>query len=135
MDDPDLIAELTELLASQHAGEQVAAMTAREMDDGAARDHMLVVQREQAHWRDTLAKALRGLGADAPDTVGAFYDKAMDIENFDFRLRFLTKGLDWVVRRIDGFIDEVQDLNLVGDLDDMRAAHKKLIEETDALLL
>jgi nitronate monooxygenase len=134
MDEDDLIHELTELLGAMRAGEQVAAMTGREMDDGAARDHMRVVEDEEARWVKVLAKTLRGLGAEAPDTVGAFYDKAMDIENFDFRLRFLSKGLDWVVRRIDQMIDEVEDLNLVGDLDDMRAAHKKLIEETDALV-
>lgn len=135
MDDEDLIQELTELLAAMRAGEQVAAMTAKEMDDGAARDHMRTVEDEEARWVKVLSRLLGDLGADAPDTVGPFYDKAMDIENWDHRLRFLSKGLDWVVRKIDQMIDEIEDLNLVGDLDDMRAAHKKLIEETDALVM
>lgn len=132
--DEEVIAALEELLSAERAGAQVAARTSREMDDGAARDLMIVVHHDEVKWCEMLMRQLKRLGHEPGTDVGAFYEKAMNIDDHDHRMIFLNRGQDWVVRRLDGLMPRVDDNELFADLDDMRRAHIENIEETERLL-
>jgi len=130
----ELIAGLAELLAAERAGAHVAARTARELADGAFRDLMVKVEADEAQCCAMLAGAIENLGGVPSEDVGAFYEKAINIDDHDQRLMFVSRGQDWVVRKLDALIETVEDLTLLGDLDDMRGARVALIEEIDAMI-
>ncbi len=131
----DVILALEELLAAERAGARVAAQTSQQISGEDAKQLMIVVQRDEARWCAMLIAQLRRLGATPSTDVGAFYEKAMAIEDHDARLSFLNKGQDWVVRRLERLMPRVQDdAALHADLAEMHRAHVVNIEATEQLL-
>jgi hypothetical protein len=95
---------------------------------------MIVVQRDYVKWCAMLVASLQGLGCTPSTEVGAFYEKAMGIDDHDQRLMFFNRGQDWVVRRLDALTPRVEDNVLLGDLVDMHRAHIENIDEIESLL-
>jgi hypothetical protein len=60
--------------------------------------------------------------------VGAFYGKAMAIDELRERIVFLNRGQGWVVRRLREILPRVRDEQLHADLSEMLQSHEVNIE-------
>lgn len=130
----EIVAALEELLQAERAGARVAGQTALDLGQGDAGALLREVQRDEARWCAMLMDAMRRLDASPSRAVGAFYGKAMAINDADSRLAFLNKGQDWVVRRLESLIPRIPDTWLREQLGVMRRAHVDNIRLTGELL-
>jgi nitronate monooxygenase len=55
--------------------------------------------------------------------MGAFYAKAMAIDDLAARIGFLNRGQGWVVRKLREIIPRVRDAALYADLNHMLSSH------------
>ena len=118
-----LVATLNELLEAERAGAKVTLETARQAEQPEIAQLMQHIQRDEARWCAMLLQQIRTHGGTASPRVGAFYDKAMAIENIAERIAFLNRGQGWVVRKLRELIPQVSDPALTADLDRMLSSH------------
>jgi nitronate monooxygenase len=133
-DRAELQAALEELLQAERAGARVAGHSALATSEGHVNALLTQVQRDEARWCAMLMTALRRLDASPSGNVGAFYDKAMAIDNIDERLALLNRGQGWVVRKLQNLIPRVSQDWLRDDLVAMRKTHEDNIHKTELLL-
>lgn len=119
----ELIASLNELLEAERAGARVALETARASPAPAIAKLMRHIQQDEGRWCAMLLRRLKGLGAIASPRMGAFYEKAMAIDDLAARIAFLNRGQEWVVRKLRELIPRVGDASLHADLEQMLSAH------------
>jgi hypothetical protein len=120
----ELTALLNELLEAEHAGARVTLESARAAGSGPIAELMRRIQRDEAHWCAMLAGHVRALGAAPSPKVGAFYGKAMDIEDLGERITFLNRGQAWVVRKLREILPRVRSDQLHADLAAMLQSHE-----------
>ena len=118
-----LVAILNELLEAERAGAKVTLETARQAEQPAVAQLMQHIQHDEARWCAMLLQQIRALGGTASPRVGAFYDKAMAIDDIAERITFLNRGQGWVVRKLRELIPQVSDASLKADLDSMLSSH------------
>ena len=118
-----LVAVLNELLEAERAGAQVTLETARQAEKPAIVQLMQHIQHDEARWCAMLLQQIRALGSTASPRVGAFYDKAMAIDDIPERITFLNRGQGWVVRKLRELIPQVSDPALSADLHHMLSSH------------
>jgi hypothetical protein len=118
-----LLATLNELLEAERAGAKVTLETARQAERPAIVELMQHIQHDEARWCAMLLQQIRTLGGTASPRVGAFYDKAMAIEDIGERITFLNRGQGWVVRKLRELIPQVSDPALSADLHHMLSSH------------
>lgn len=123
----ELVAFLNELLEAERAGSRVTARTARDIDDDDLKRLIADIQRDEAKWCGVLVKALKTLDGAPSTQVGAFYDKAMAIDDLSARLAFLNRGQGWVARKLRDMLPRIGDAGIQGDLAEMLAAHERNI--------
>jgi hypothetical protein len=70
-----------------------------------------------------LLRQIKELGGTASPRMGAFYDKAMAIDDLAERITFLNRGQGWVVRKLRELIPKVRDDSLTADLHHMLSSH------------
>jgi nitronate monooxygenase len=133
-DQAELQAALEELLQAERAGARVAGHSALAMGQSDVGVLLTQVHRDEARWCAMLMGALRRLEAPPSGLVGAFYDKAMAVEDIDARLALLNRGQGWVVRKLQNLIPRVAQAWLRDDLVAMRKAHEDNIHKTAVLL-
>lgn len=119
----DLVAALNELLEAERAGARVTLETARHSHHPAIVELMQHIQRDEARWCAMLLRQIRELGGTASPRMGAFYEKAMAIDDVAERIAFLNRGQGWVVRKLRELIPKVQDASLSADLHHMLSSH------------
>jgi Domain of unknown function (DUF6306) len=71
-----------------------------------------------------LADHLRALGVVPTPKVGAFYGKAMAIEDLGERITFLNRGQAWVVRKLREMLPRLRSDRLHADLSEMLHSHE-----------
>lgn len=81
-----------------------------------------------------LVAALNALGAEPSQTVGTFYESAMEIEGVEARFAFVNRGQAWVVRRLGELLSQVGDEALRASICEMLDAHERNIESAVAVL-
>ena len=81
------------------------------------------IQHDEARWCAMLLRQIRELGGKASPRMGAFYEKAMAIDDIAERITFLNRGQGWVVRKLRELIPKVQDASLSVDLHHMLSSH------------
>jgi len=118
-----LVAVLNELLEAERAGAKVTLETARQAEQPAIVQLMQHIQHDEARWCAMLLQQIRALGGTASPRVGAFYDKAMAIDDIAERVTFLNRGQGWVVRKLRELIPQVSDPSLSADLHHMLSSH------------
>jgi Domain of unknown function (DUF6306) len=131
----ELIASLNELLEAERAGARVTLETARQARRPAVVELMQHIQHDEARWCAMLLRQIKDLGGTASPRMGAFYEKAMAIEDIAERIAFLNRGQGWVVRKLREMIPRVQDASLSADLHHMLSSHVAnitLANSTDA---
>ena len=119
----ELVAFLNELLEAERAGARVTLETAQATRSPAIAELMRHIQLDEARWCAMLLRRIRGLDGVASPSMGAFYDKAMAIEDLGARIGFLNRGQGWVVRKLREMIPRVQDAELYADLTHMLTSH------------
>jgi hypothetical protein len=120
----ELVAFLNELLEAERAGARVTGDTAREAGSGPTALLMRTIQKDEAHWCAMLTGHVKALGEAPSPKVGAFYEKAMAIENPGERIAFLNRGQGWVARKLRDMLPRVRDNRLHADLSEMLRSHE-----------
>ncbi len=137
-----LIAALDELLEAERAGARVALRTATQAPDQAWQAAIETVHRDEARWCAMLARHIRQLHGEPSTRTGAFYEKAMAIDDLRARMVLLNRGQGWVIRKLRELLAAVGEASpradlpadLYTDLTEMLDAHRSNIERVDALL-
>lgn len=119
----ELIAILNELLEAERAGARVTLETARQSRHPTIVELMQHIQHDEARWCAMLLRQIGTLGGTASPRMGAFYEKAMAIEDIAERITFLNRGQGWVVRKLRELIPKVEDASLSADLHHMLSSH------------
>ncbi|KVH73143.1 2-nitropropane dioxygenase [Burkholderia ubonensis] len=129
-----LLAVLDELLEAERAGARVASETAAEIRDPEL--HRLVggIRLDEAHWCSVLVDAIRSLNATPTRKTGAFYEKAMAIDDLAERMAFLNRGQRWVVRKLQALLPTLDNPEIHHALTLMLVSHEKNIGHVDARL-
>lgn len=119
----EIVATLNELLEAERAGARVTLETARQSRHPTIVELMQHIQQDEARWCAMLLRQIRALGGTASPRMGAFYEKAMAIEDIAERITFLNRGQGWVVRKLRELIPKVEDASLSADLHHMLSSH------------
>ncbi|EGD02613.1 hypothetical protein B1M_20593, partial [Burkholderia sp. TJI49] len=90
--------------------------------------------QDEAHWCAVLVDAIRSLDATPTHATGAFYEKAMAIDDLPERLAFLNRGQRWVVRKLQALLPTLDDPDLHRALTQMLVSHEKNVGAVDVLL-
>ncbi|RQS67690.1 nitronate monooxygenase [Burkholderia sp. Bp8963] len=129
-----LLAVLDELLEAERAGARVASETVAEIDDPELRKLMTDIRHDEAHWCAVLVDAIRSLNAMPTRATGAFYEKAMAIDDLAERMAFLNRGQRWVVRKLQALLPTLDQPEIHHALTLMLVSHEKNIGHVDARL-
>lgn len=119
----ELVATLNELLEAERAGARVTLETARQTRHPTIVELMQHIHEDEARWCAMLLRQIRARGGTASPRMGAFYEKAMAIEDIAERIAFLNRGQGWVVRKLRELIPKVEDASLSADLHHMLSSH------------
>ncbi|KVA13345.1 2-nitropropane dioxygenase [Burkholderia ubonensis] len=129
-----LLAVLDELLEAERAGARVASETAAEIHDPELHRLVAGIRLDEAHWCSVLVDAIRSLNATPTRKTGAFYEKAMAIDNLAERMAFLNRGQRWVVRKLQALLPTLDNPEIHHALTLMLVSHEKNIGHVDARL-
>lgn len=122
--DPRLVEGLNQLLEAERAGARVLAVLRDGLDSRAPVRALLErLQKDEGANAVALYKTIKRLGGIASHETGAFVGKTLAIDGLAARLRFVNKGQEWVVRKIDELLPLVDDAAARSMLDDMRRSH------------
>ncbi|WP_150295483.1 DUF6306 domain-containing protein [Sphingobium estronivorans] len=130
----ELLAALNELLEAERAGARVALVSRKAMQDVRFSELMRIVRADEAKWCAMLARQIRRLGAVPSRRTGAFYGKAMAIDDPRERTAFLNRGQSWVVHKLEVLMPRVRDEVLHAHLSMMAEKHRTNIDLAETLL-
>jgi len=130
----ELIAALDELLEAERAGARVAAETAPQLSDPAERELMEAIRQDEVKWCGMLSAAIQSLGGRPGSSIGAFYGKAMAIEDLPARMAFLNRGQAWVVRKLEALVPRIREAEIQDSLLAMLTAHRQNIGRVEVRL-
>jgi hypothetical protein len=85
---------------------------------------MRTIQQDETHWSAVLAHHITSLGAKPSATIGAFYGKAMAINDLGARIIFLNCCQAWAVRKLREMLPRVRGDQLYADLSEMLRSHE-----------
>jgi len=127
----EVTAILNELLEAERAGALVTLESARAAGTGPLAELLRTVQRDEARWCAMLLCRIEALGARPSPTTGAFYGKAMAIDDLRARIAFFNRGQGWLVRKLRGILPRVRDNQLHADLSAMLRSHEVHIDRVN----
>ncbi len=137
MNKPDnsaLCDSLNALLEAERAGAKAATVFRHEYAGGPAEALIEQVRRDEAWCCGMLMGWVTRLGG-APSTLtGNFLEKVLAKQGLEARLGFLNRGQDWVVRKLQEMIPQLDDGGLRTDLTHMLGLHVQNIGECAAFL-
>ncbi|QVN20450.1 2-nitropropane dioxygenase [Burkholderia pyrrocinia] len=116
------------------ADARVTSETAAEITDPELHRLVADIRQDEAHWCSVLVDAIRSLDAVPTRATGAFYEKAMAIDDLAARMAFLNRGQRWVVRKLQTLLPTLAEPDIHHALSLMLVAHEKNIGAVDARL-
>lgn len=120
----DTLAEqLNTLLEAERAGALVCAKTLAQASDDTLRTLLQALREDEVQSCRGLLGSLRELNATPSQAIGAFYDKAMAIDDLSERLHLVVRGQNWVARKIAEWLPGVTNPVVRQQLDAMQADH------------
>lgn len=128
----ELIDFLNVLLEAERAGARGLGAIGRD----AAPEHKGVlgeIAKDEARYCAMLTRHIERLGGTPSRNTGAFFDKLISLDSLDAQLNLLDRGQGWVVRKLQEFIPELDDNDLIADLQEMVATHEQNIDRANAL--
>ncbi|MGH8516357.1 MAG: nitronate monooxygenase [Panacagrimonas sp.] len=133
----EILARLDELLEAERAGARVTLRSARHTEDEQLRSVIESIHHDEVRWCAMLSRLVRSLHGTPSTRTGAFYDKAMAVEDLRERMDLLNRGQGWVVKKVRellALIPEKDDAATAHDLDQMLVAHRTNIDRVRDLL-
>lgn len=130
----ELVTRLNELLEAERAGARVAIASSEGVFGTNYAALLKIIRDDELHWCAMLFRQVKRLGGEPSLKCGAFYDKAMAIEDLPDRLRFLNRGQAWVVRKLEELLPQIRDDELHADLLEMLDRHEANIRRADELM-
>lgn len=129
-----LLAALNELLEAERAGARVTLRSAAQATDPALKRLVTAIHRDEVRWCGVLIDAIRSLSATPSTRTGAFYEKAMAVQEMGARMALLNRGQGWVVRKLQALLPRIDDAHTRRALTEMLASHEKNIERVEVQL-
>lgn len=125
---------LNTLLEAERAGAKAATVFHRDHADGPAGALIEQVRRDEAWCCGMLSGWVTRLGGAPTEETGGFLEKALAKQGVAARLAFLNRGQDWVVRKLEEMIPQLEEGGLRSDLDRMLDMHVRNIQACAAFL-
>jgi nitronate monooxygenase len=126
---------LNRLLEAERAGAKVLSAYLAELPpDSDAWRRIQLVQRDEARNCAVLIRLLRQANVEPSMATGKFYDKALAIQGWRERLKFLNRGQAWVAREIDAALPDLRASEARSTLRQMRESHLANIRACEDLL-
>lgn len=119
-----LIEALNELLSAERAGAQVASISLNETEAEVARKMLTQVHRGEADSVRRLRECLLLLDAEPTPERGAFYEKCMAISDLPERLALVDRGQKWVIRKLEGLLEQVTHPRIRQELEAVLSTHE-----------
>lgn len=127
----EIVKRLNELLEAERAGVETLARMAREAEDQSLRDQFGRIQKDESWCCQGLSRYIPHLGGTPSSRTGDFADKVMVLPTLEERLRLLSRGQGWVVKRVDALLAMDIDPGLRDFLAQMRGLHLENIRWCD----
>ncbi len=119
-----LIEALNELLSAERAGAQVANASLAEAKAELQRSVLTQVHRGEADSVRRLRECLLLLDAEPGHERGAFYEKCMAISDLAERLALVDRGQKWVIRKLEGLLEQVTHPQIRQQLEAVLSTHE-----------
>jgi len=119
----DTIQRLNELLEAERAGVETLQALLKTVPKGYFRNHLTKIEADEAFSCAVLARAVAAAGGDASAATGDFAAKVLALASLADRLKLLSRGQTWVVKRVDAVIELVTDEDSRRELQEMRREH------------
>jgi len=125
---------LNALLEAERAGAKAATVFRHDYAGGPAEALIEQVRRDEAWCCGMLTGWVTKLGGVPTTLTGSFLEKVLAKPGLEARLAFLNRGQDWVVRKLEEMIPQLDDGDLRTDLSHMLDLHVQNIGECAAFL-
>ncbi len=128
----ELLSFLNLMLEAERAGARIGLRTAKDAQDRQTRELARTILRDEARWCAMLRQSIRDAGGIPSEATGAFYQKAVAIDDLAERLEFINRGQGWVVKKLREVLPKIQDDVLYDHLKAMLTAHEAGIRKVAA---
>ncbi|MDO9458522.1 MAG: DUF6306 domain-containing protein [Alphaproteobacteria bacterium] len=125
---------LNSLLEAERAGAKAATVFRHDYHGGPAEGLIEQVRRDEAWCCGMLSGWVTQLGGAPTTRTGDFLEKVLAKQGLEARLGFLNRGQDWVVRKLEEMIPQLDEGGLRADLAHMLDLHVQNIGECAAFL-
>lgn len=125
---------LNALLEAERAGAKAATVFCRDYAGGPAEALIEQVRRDEAWCCGMLTGWVTKLGGAPTTLTGSFLEKVLARPGLEARLAFLNRGQEWVVRKLEEMIPQLDEGDLRMDLSHMLDLHVQNIAECAAFL-
>jgi hypothetical protein len=130
----ELASFLNELLEAARARARVTLRSALATANAPIAQLMRAIHRNESRWCAMLLCHIKALGAAPSPKVGAFYGKAMAIEEIGERIAFLDHSQGRVTHKLHEMLPRIRDDKLHVDLAAMRRSHETNIALANSVL-
>lgn len=125
---------LNSLLEAERAGAKAATVFRHDYAGSPAEPLIDQVRRDEAWCCGMLSGWVTRLGGAPTARTGDFLEKVLAKSGLAARLGFLNRGQDWVVRKLEDMLPQIEEGQLRTDLAHMLALHVQNIRECAAFL-
>lgn len=125
---------LNALLEAERAGAKSAILFRREYAGGPAEALIERVREDEAWCCGMLADWVTRLQGTPSSRTGDFLEKVLAKNGLEARLGFLNRGQEWVVRKLEEILPQLDNVDLRADLTRMHELHVRNIAECAAFL-
>ncbi len=119
----ETVQRLNELLEAERAGVETLQALLKTVPKGYFRNHLLKIEADEAFSCAVLVRAVEAGGGAPSSATGDFAQKVLALETLAERLKLLSRGQTWVVKRVDAVMEAVADEDSRKELLEMRREH------------
>ena len=116
-------ARLNELLEAERAGVETLQALIKTVPKGYFRNHLTKIEADEAFSCAVLERAVRAAGGEPSRATGDFAAKVLSLDTLVDRLKLLSRGQMWVVKRLDAVAEDVTNPERRKELAEMRREH------------
>lgn len=127
----DTVQRLNELLEAERAGVETLQALLKTVPKGYFRNHLVKIEADEAFSCAVLVRAVEAVGGMPSGATGDFAKKVLALESLSDRLKLLSRGQTWVVKRVDAVMEAVSDEESRKELLEMRHEHVDNVDWCD----
>lgn len=125
------VTRLNELLEAERAGVETLQALIKTVPKGYFRNHLTKIEADEAFSCAVLERAIRAAGGEPSRATGDFTAKVLALDSLVDRLKLLSRGQSWVVKRLDAVAEAVSDPERRKELAEMRREHVENVDWCD----